>query len=86
VKVHHSLLPEFPGPDPVADALELGVKETGVTVHLINRELEAGPIVSQQALEVRDGENCHSLTQRLHQLEMQLLPVAVRTLVEARRS
>jgi folate-dependent phosphoribosylglycinamide formyltransferase PurN len=62
VKVHHSLLPEFPGPDPVADALELGVKETGVTVHLINRELEAGPIVSQQALEVRDGENWHSLT------------------------
>jgi len=41
-------------------------------------------IVSQQALEVRDGENWHSLTQRLHQLEMQLLPVAVRTLVEGR--
>ena len=86
VKVHHSLLPELPGPDPVADALELGVKETGVTVHLINRELGAGPIVSQQALEVRDGENWHSLTQRLHQLEIQLLPVAVRNLVEGRRS
>ena len=84
VKVHHSLLPEFPGPDPVAHALELGVKETGVTVHLINRELEAGPIVSQQALEVRDGEDWHSLTQRLHQLEMQLLPMAVRTLVEGK--
>jgi phosphoribosylglycinamide formyltransferase-1 len=85
VKVHHSLLPEFPGPDPVADALGRGVKETGVTVHLINRELEAGPIVSQQALEVREGEDWHSLTQRLHQLEMQLLPAAVRTLVETRR-
>jgi phosphoribosylglycinamide formyltransferase-1 len=84
VKVHHSLLPEFPGPDPVAAALELGVKETGVTVHLINRELEAGPIVSQQALEVRDGEDWHSLTQRLHQLEMQLLPAALRSLVEGR--
>lgn len=86
VKVHHSLLPEFPGPDPVADALELGVKETGVTVHLINPDLEAGRIVSQQALEVRDGEDWHSLTQRLHQLEMQLLPTAVRALVEGRRS
>ena len=84
VKVHHSLLPEFPGPDPVTAALELGVKETGVTVHLINRELEAGPIVSQQALEVRDGEDWHSLTHRLHQLEMQLLPAAVRSLVEGR--
>jgi phosphoribosylglycinamide formyltransferase-1 len=86
VKVHHSLLPEFPGPDPVADALELGVKETGVTVHLINPDLEAGRIVSQQALEVRDGEDWHSLTQRLHQLEMQLLPTAVRTFVEGTRS
>jgi phosphoribosylglycinamide formyltransferase-1 len=84
VKVHHSLLPEFPGPDPVAAALELGVKETGVTVHLINRELAAGPIVSQQALKVRDGENWHSLTHRLHQLEMQLLPAAVHALVEGR--
>lgn len=86
VKVHHSLLPEFPGPDPVTAALELGVKETGVTVHLINPDLEAGSIVSQQALEVRDGENWHSLTHRLHQLEMQLLPTAVRTLIEGRRS
>ncbi len=86
VKVHHSLLPEFPGPDPVAHALGLGVKETGVTVHLINRELEAGPVVSQQALEIRDGDDWHSLTERLHQLEMQLLPAAVRTLVEQRRS
>lgn len=86
MKVHHSLLPEFPGPDPVADALERGVKQTGVTVHLVNRDLEAGSIVSQQALEIHDGENWHSLTQRLHQLEMQLLPAAVRTLVEGRRS
>jgi phosphoribosylglycinamide formyltransferase 1 len=62
--------------------LELGVKKTGVTVHLINQQLEAGPIASQQALEVRDGENWHSLTERLHHLEMQLLTSAVRTLVE----
>jgi phosphoribosylglycinamide formyltransferase 1 len=85
VKVHHSLLPEFPGPDPVADALQLGVKETGVTIHLINPALEPAPIVSQEALEVRDGEDRHSLTERLRQLEMQLLPAAVRTLVEGRR-
>jgi phosphoribosylglycinamide formyltransferase 1 len=85
VKVHHSLLPEFPGPDPVADALEHGVKQTGVTVHLISRELEVGPIVSQQALEIHDGETWHSLVERIHQLELQMLPAAVRTLVEGRR-
>lgn len=86
MKVHHSLLPEFPRPDPVADALELGVKETGVTVHLINRELEAGPIVSQQALEIHEGETWHSLVERIHQLELQMLPAAVRTLVEGGQS
>jgi phosphoribosylglycinamide formyltransferase-1 len=85
VRVHHSLLPEFPGPDPVADALEHGVKQTGVTVHLISRELEVGPIVSQQALEIHDGETWHSLVERMHQLELQMLPSAVRTLVEGRR-
>jgi phosphoribosylglycinamide formyltransferase-1 len=84
VKVHHSLLPEFPGPDPVADALERGVKQTGVTVHQISRELGVGQIVSQQALEIRDGETWHSLTERIHQLELQLLPTAVRALVEGR--
>ena len=84
VKVHHSLLPEFPGPDPVADALQSGVRQTGVTVHLISRELQVGPIVSQQALEIRDGEGWHSLVERMHQLELRLLPSAVRALVEGR--
>jgi folate-dependent phosphoribosylglycinamide formyltransferase PurN len=84
VKVHHSLLPEFPGSDPVADALAHGAKQTGVTVHHISRELEVGPIVSQQALGIRDGENWHSLVERIHQLELRLLPTAVRALVEGR--
>ena len=83
-KVHHSLLPEFPGSDPVADALKHGAKETGVTVHLITRELEVGPIVSQQSLEIRDGETWHSLVERIHELEVRLLPTAVLALVEGR--
>jgi phosphoribosylglycinamide formyltransferase 1 len=83
-KVHHSLLPEFPGPDPVADALKDGAKRTGVTIHLITRELEIGPIVSQQSLEIRDGETWHSLVERIHELEVRLLPTAVLALVEGR--
>ena len=86
VKVHHSLLPAFPGLDPVTDALEHGVKQTGVTVHLIGRELEIGPIVSQQPLEIHDGETWHSLVERIHQLELQMLPAAVRALVDGRWS
>jgi phosphoribosylglycinamide formyltransferase 1 len=85
-KVHHSLLPAFPGLDPVTDALEHGVKQTGVTVHLIGRELEIGPIVSQQPLEIHAGETWHSLVERIHQLELQMLPAAVRALVDGRWS
>jgi phosphoribosylglycinamide formyltransferase-1 len=85
MKVHHSLLPEFPGPAPVADALAHGVERTGVTLHLIGRELEAGPIVSQQALKIRDGETWHSLVDRIQELELRLLPAAVQVLVEGIR-
>jgi len=83
-KVHHSLLPEFPGPDPVADVLKSGAKQTGVTIHMITRDLPVGPIVSQQALEVRDGDTWHSLVERIHELEVRLLPTAVLALIEGR--
>jgi phosphoribosylglycinamide formyltransferase-1 len=83
-KVHHSLLPEFPGPDPVADVLKSGATQTGVTIHVIGRELEVGPIVSQESLEIRDGETWHSLAERMHELEVRLLPTAVLDLVEGR--
>lgn len=83
-KVHHSLLPEFPGPDPVADVLKSGAKQTGVTIHMITRDLQVGPIVSQQALEVRDGDTWHSLVERIHELEVRLLPTAVLALIEGR--
>ncbi len=81
-KVHHSLLPAVPGPDPVADALQHGAKETGVTVHLITEELEVGPILGQERIEIRDDEDWHSLVERIHGLEVQLLPAAVQALVE----
>ena len=84
-KVHHSILPAFPGHDPVADALQHGAKETGVTVHLITKELEVGPILLQESIEIGDGENWHSLVERIHKLEIQLLPTAVLALVEGRR-
>ena len=83
-KVHHSLLPEFPGPDPVADVLKSGAKQTGVTIHMLTRDLEVGSIVSQQSIEIRDGETWHTLVERLHELEVRLLPTAVLALVEGK--
>ena len=84
LNVHPSLLPAFPGASAVADALAWGAKVTGVTVHLVDEELDHGPIVSQEALPVRDDDDWDALEARIHQVEHRLLPAAVRALVEGR--
>jgi len=55
-----------------------------VTVHLVDEEVDHGPIVSQQAVEVRDDDDWDSLESRIHQAEHRLFPAAVRALVEGR--
>jgi phosphoribosylglycinamide formyltransferase 1 len=84
LNVHPALLPSFPGAHAVADALAWGVKVTGVTVHLVDEEVDHGPIVLQEAVEVRDDDTPDSLEPRVHAVEHRLLPAAVRALLEGR--
>jgi len=84
LNVHPALLPAFPGAHAVADALAWGVKVTGVTVHLVDEEVDHGPIVLQEAVEVRDDDTPESLAPRVHAVEHRLLPAAVRALLEGR--
>ena len=84
LNVHPALLPAFPGAHAVADALAWGVKVTGVTVHLVDEEVDHGPIVAQEAIVVRDDDDWDSLEARVHEVEHRLLPAAVRALVEGR--
>ena len=84
LNVHPSLLPAFPGASSVADALAWGSKVTGVTVHLVDEELDHGPIVSQEAVAVREDDEWDALETRIHEAEHRLLPAAVRALVEGR--
>jgi phosphoribosylglycinamide formyltransferase-1 len=84
VNVHPALLPSFPGAHGVADALAWGVKVTGVTVHLVDEEVDHGPIVLQEAIEVRDDDVWDTLEPRVHAVEHRLLPAAVRALLEDR--
>jgi phosphoribosylglycinamide formyltransferase 1 len=79
--VHPSLLPAFPGADAVRDAVEHGVRVTGVTVHLIDEDhvaADSGPIVLQEALDVSYDERTEDVVERLHEIEHRLLPRAVR--------
>lgn len=77
LNVHPSLLPEFKGLHAVRRVLEAGVEETGVTVHFMVEEVDAGPIVSQEAVPVIPGDTEASLFERLHPVEHRLLVGAV---------
>jgi phosphoribosylglycinamide formyltransferase 1 len=77
LNVHPSLLPDFRGLRAVEQALEAGVEETGVTVHFMVEEVDAGPIVTQERVPVRAGDTKETLLQRLHPVEHRLLVGAV---------
>lgn len=77
LNIHPSLLPAFPGVDAQAQALAHGVKVSGVTVHFVNRELDAGPIVVQRAVPIRDDDTAESLAGRILEQEHQAYPEAV---------
>ena len=84
LNVHPALLPSFPGAHAVADALAWGVQVTGVTVHLVDEEVDHGPIVAQEAVPVRPDDDRDSLEARIHEVEHRLFPSAARGLVEGR--
>jgi phosphoribosylglycinamide formyltransferase-1 len=77
LNVHPSLLPEFRGLHAARRALEAGVERTGVTVHLMVEEVDAGPIVAQEEVPVLPGDTEETLLERLHRVEHRLLVRAV---------
>ena len=78
INIHPSLLPSFPGLDAIGQAHRHGVRVTGCTVHLVEDALDAGPIIAQRAIDVREAESLESLTQRMHEAEHALYPAAVK--------
>ena len=81
VNIHPSLLPSFPGTNAQYQAWEHGTKWTGVTVHLVNEELDGGPIVMQEPVEVLDDDDVDSLSARILEREHSLYPIAVERLL-----
>jgi phosphoribosylglycinamide formyltransferase-1 len=81
LNLHPSLLPAFPGLDAIERAWHHGVRVTGCTVHLVTAALDAGPIVAQTCVEVRDDDTRETLTARVHAAEHRLYPAAVRRFI-----
>jgi phosphoribosylaminoimidazolecarboxamide formyltransferase/IMP cyclohydrolase len=85
LNVHPSLLPSFPGMDAHEQVLESGVRMTGCTVHVVTEEVDAGPIVTQEAVPVYEDDDTSSLKSRvLHGAEFTAYPRAVRWFAEDR--
>lgn len=73
INTHPALLPAFPGAHGVTEALAYGVKVTGATVHLVDAGTDTGPILAQQPVSVRDGDDEETLHERIKVTERQLL-------------
>ena len=84
VNTHPSLLPAFRGAHAVREALAYGVKLTGCTVHLVDEQVDHGPVLFQAAVPVEPGDDEDRLHERIKQEERRLLPLAVRLLAEGR--
>jgi len=84
LNVHPALLPAFPGAHAVRDALAWGAKVTGATVHLVDDQVDHGPVVLQEAVPVLDDDDERSLHARIQEVEHRLFPLAARLLVEGR--
>lgn len=81
LNIHPSLLPAFPGANAVAKALAHGVKVTGVTIHLVDEEVDHGPIIAQRAVPVLPEDDVAALHARIQVQEHDLYPRVVRAFV-----
>jgi phosphoribosylglycinamide formyltransferase-1 len=84
LNIHPSLLPAFPGLEAQRQALEHGVKWSGCTVHFVDENLDAGPIVAQAVVAVRDDDSVESLSARILAEEHRIYTEAVCIVLEAR--
>jgi phosphoribosylglycinamide formyltransferase 1 len=82
LNIHPSLLPSFPGLESQKQALEYGVKFAGCTVHFVDENLDAGPIILQAAVPVFDGDDEHALSERILKEEHRIYTEAVRLILE----
>ena len=84
LNIHPSLLPSFPGLESQRQALEYGVKFAGCTVHFVDENLDAGPIVLQAVVPVRDDDSEATLSARILAEEHRIYSEAVRLVLEGK--
>ena len=81
LNIHPSLLPKYPGLHPQQQAIDDGATVSGATVHIVNTDLDAGPIVLQRTVPILPGDSAESLAARILEIEHQLYPEAIAQLL-----
>jgi phosphoribosylglycinamide formyltransferase-1 len=84
INLHPSLLPAFPGGSPIEDTMDYGARVTGVTVHYVDEGADTGPIILQEAVEIKYNDTVESLRERIHEVEHQLMPQAIELIAAGR--
>ncbi|MCP1122088.1 phosphoribosylglycinamide formyltransferase [Bacillus sp. 3103sda1] len=84
VNIHPSLLPSFPGKDAVGQAIEAGVKVTGVTIHYVDAGMDTGPIIAQEAVAVSENDTRESLQKKIQLVEHRLYVDTVKSLLHSK--
>src|SRR6266403_892952 len=82
LNIHPSLLPSFPGLESQKQALDYGVKFAGCTVHFVDENLDAGPIILQAVVPVLDSDDEHTLSERILKEEHRIYTQAVKIILE----
>lgn len=86
INLHPALLPAFPGATPIEDTVAYGARIAGVTVHFVDEGTDTGPIILQEAVEIKYNDTVESLRERIHKMEHRLLPQAVALIAAGRVS
>ena len=84
LNIHPSLLPLFKGTHAIRDAFESRPKETGPTVHIVVEEMDAGPIIIQEAIPVEPTDTLESLEEKIHRVEHRIYPQAIELFAQGR--
>jgi len=82
LNIHPAILPAFRGINAIERALKYGCKLTGVTVHFVNEQVDAGPIILQKSIKIKEGATLEKLEKKVHALEHKLYPLAVKLLID----
>jgi len=77
INIHPSLLPSFKGKTPINDALKSKALITGCSVHFVDKDVDNGKLIIQAAIPIEKGDNLSSLTNKIHDIEHKILPIAI---------